>query len=155
MKASQSTLAGLFFVLNLGCKLQDNTLGADIAAKECGSILFEGTRMLRGVETGDSSACCTMVDVGMAFEIVAEAGRHILPLGNQLDMLWGITANLVVEQGIVGTTKDNGVDVGVVLEQLIDVFLHKVVGTLGLEFHIFDDRHPHGTGLSRYLDVWV
>ena len=55
----------------------------------------------------------------------------------------------------MSATEDDGVDEGVLCHEFVEGVLHEVVGTGLVELVVFDQRHPHGTGLPHDGGAWV
>ena len=104
----------------------------DVFVKEDGSTLLEDVDRLGGKQAASASLCAERVHLGVATHIVSEAAPYILALHDNLDMLGSIAAYLVVEDGIVCATKDDGVNLVVLAQQVVDVATDEVVRTFAL-----------------------
>ena len=88
-------------------------LGLDVAAEEDGGVLVEVERVLGGQVTAVAASCDALLHLGMALQVVLEAVGHIFALGNKTDVAGTELTQFAQQQGIVGATEDDGVDVGV------------------------------------------
>ena len=52
----------------------------------------------------------------------------------------------------MSASQDDCVNLIILSKQLVDVFLHEIVGTWCLGFVVFNEGNPHWTRLSCYLD---
>lgn len=120
----------LSVILGVAFRQADMTGMDGDTRKEYGSRGTEGVgRFCREVAGG----CATSeqgIHFRMAAQVVGKAVGHIIALTYKADMLRSIAANLVVEQGVVGTTEDDGVYLLVLGQQGFDALTDKVVGSI-------------------------
>ena len=110
------------------------------------SRLLELVRILGGEIVHLAVLGAVALHLGMAREIVNKAIGHILSLRNNFHALGQILANLGHEEGVVGATEDDGINLWVERHNLVDAFFHKVVGSWGVGFVVFNQWYPEGTG---------
>ena len=51
----------------------------------------------------------------------------------------------------MGTAQDDGVDVGTILHQQVDILLDEVIGAVAATLTVLDQRHPHGACVAMNL----
>ena len=102
-----------------------------------------------------SSLCTALFNLRVTFEIVLQRFCHIFPLRNDADASWDVFVNLGQQQRIVRTAQNDGVDIRVLTQQLVDALLHEIIGSRRICFIVFHQRHPERTGYTRYLNVWA
>ena len=93
------------------------------------------------------------IHLGMAGKVIDQAGSYPLTLGKEGDRLGQEGANLGCQEGIMGTPQDKGINQGIRLQQVIEVFTHEIVGTRRVELVVLHQRYPHRAGLTRDLDM--
>ena len=111
---------------------------------EEGGLFAEAVGGLGGVVADGAAFAESGVHIGVAAEVVAQAGGYVLALGDEFDMWWAVLPYLVVEEWIVGAAEYDGVDVGVHPEEGVDAFTDEVVGTWLVVFSVFYEGYPHG-----------
>ena len=121
-------------------------MSRDWFAEELGGYFFEsgggfGGEVAAGGTGGEAAA-----HGGMSVEIVVQTFGDVAALRHEGDAERGVLPDFVHEEGIVGATEDDGVDLRVEPEELVDVFLHEVVGAGVVVLVVFDEGHPHGAG---------
>ena len=100
--------------------------------KKDGGVLAEDLYRLGGKETTSSTFGAQGIHLGMAVHVVGKAATHIVTLHDDFDMLGGITAYLVVEDGIVCTSEDECVNLIVLGQQIVDMAADEVVSAFAL-----------------------
>ena len=91
----------------------------------------------------------------MAAEVVLQRSRHIVALRDDAHGGGRILHDFVHEQGVVGAGQDEGVDVGIEAEHLVEPLFDKIVRTGRVVLAVFHQRHPHRAGHPRDRNVGV
>jgi hypothetical protein len=87
-----------------------------------------------------------LLDSGVALEIIVQTIGHIFALRHTAYAMGQVFQDFGHEQGIVGTTKDEGVNLWVKVHNLVDALLDKIVGTRGVGLVVLYKGDPEGTG---------
>ena len=107
-----------------------------------------------GGEVVDAAVSRTLaLHLGMAYEIVAQARGHILALSHYAHPGVHIFHNLGHEQGVMGASEYDGIDVGIERHELVDALLYEIVGARAVGLVVLHERHPEGAGHARHADV--
>ena len=94
-----------------------------------------------------------LFELRMAQEILLQAAGHILTLRDDTDARRQMLQNLRQQQGIMGAAEDDGIDLRILTQNLIDALLDEIVGAGGVGFIVFHQRHPERTGHARDLNI--
>jgi len=89
----------------------------------------------------------------MALQIILKAVGHIVALRHQLNAFRAASPDLIQKKRIMGAAENNRVNFRVETEQFIHVFPHKIVGAWRGKLLVLHQRHPHGAGNTRDLDI--
>lgn len=83
------------------------------------------------------------VHLGMTMEVVFETFGYVFALGDELDVGWAVETDLVEEERVVGTAKDDGVDEGIHVEEFVYSVFDEIVGSWFVEFVVLYEGYPH------------
>ena len=122
--------------------------------EELGGLL-ELVGVLGGQVVGGGALGAFLLYLGMALQILLKTLGHVLALGDDADSGGEVLQDFGHQQGVVGATEDDGVNLRILAHNLIDALLHEIVGTGGVGFIVLHQRHPEGTGHTADLDVGV
>ena len=89
----------------------------------------------------------------MTLEVIDKTLADIFALCDDTDMRRRVLANLIVQDGIVRAPEDDGVNLAISGQEIIDVALYKVVGAITLTFASFYQRYPDRACLTADSDV--
>ena len=120
---------------------------------DCRGIEFVGILRCEAVQLAASGD--VLQHIAMIGEVIAQTLRHVLSLRDDADALRGVLAYLVHQQWLVSARKDEGVNLRVFFQYLIDALLYKIVSAGGVKLEVLHQRHPHGAVLPRDSDVGV
>lgn len=76
-------------------------------------------------------------------QIVFQTGGHDISLRHDFYILRHILSYLGDKDGVVGAPEKQSVDKWVGFHDGIYIFLYEIIGTVGICFAVFYERHPH------------
>ena len=94
--------------------------------------------------------CDTVLHLRMSLEVGFEALCYVFTLRHQCYTGGCVLPNLWKKEWIVCATENDCVDEWVGMQEFIDAVFYEVIGSGSVVFSVFNERNPHGTGLSDY-----
>ena len=86
-------------------------------------------------------------------EITLQTLGHILTLRNNTHASRQILQDFRHKQRVVGTPQNDGINLRVLMHNLVDALLHEIVGTRRIGLVILHQRHPEGTSHTAHLYI--
>ena len=128
-------------------------LHVDVFVKEDESAFLEFLRILCGQVAAGSPFRASMLHLGMATEVVGKAVGNIFALGDDFDAAGHVFQDFIQQQRVMGASEDDGVNLGIGHEELVNALLDKIVGSGRVHLVVFYQWHPEGACHAADSDV--
>jgi hypothetical protein len=135
--------------------LEREVFGADGLVEKSACHLGESAAGSGGVEAQGVVFGADGFDFGVPAEVEGEGVGNVLALREESDVRREVLADFVLQEGVVGASEDEDVDLRICFQDGADVFLDASIGLGCVLPAIFDNRHPTGAGFAGDGDVGV
>ena len=127
---------------------QRNATDLYVVIEEDGCVLAEDIDRFGSEETAIAALGTEAIHFWMACHVVGKAASHIVALHDDVDVRGSELAYLIVEDRIVGASKDDSVYFIVLAQLVVNMATNEIVRAFALGLSILYHRHPNGASLT-------